>query len=201
MTRILCTYASFDYPLELGHIEKFVTDTILRHAPLGHHSEVAWALWLSISLGLTLNKNVAQALSKMENSICVLLTLHLASEGFIPTGLNTKDWESKMNSSSLRDRSWLLAYEADFKGWLKVNPPGFVSSDPYFSYLRTRNVSFYEHEARTIPVSIKDVSQESVASEAGRIDTNILSMMSTGTWPEDNEFEYFDSDEHFDSES
>ena len=39
---------------------------------------------------------------------------------------------------------WLLAYEADLKGWLNGIPRNFVDNDSYFNILKSKKISFYD---------------------------------------------------------
>jgi len=58
-----------------------------------------------------------------------------------------------MNGDSLTDEMWLLAYEANFKGWLP-SPNNHVDSHPFFSVLKRKKVFFYD-EGRNVPKTIK----------------------------------------------
>ena len=49
-----------------------------------------------------------------------------------------------MSSNGLRSNMWLLAYEADLKGWLHGLAVGHVEGDPYFSELKGKQISFYD---------------------------------------------------------
>jgi hypothetical protein len=61
--------------------------------------------------------------------------------------LDTTMWESQMTTSGLYDEHWLLAYEANIKGWLP-NPRGkdYVKSDQNFGYLKSEGVFFYDEK-------------------------------------------------------
>ena len=52
-----------------------------------------------------------------------------------------------MNAANLYSDHWLLAYEAQQKGWLPhVHGTNYVTNDPFFSLLAAAGVSFYnEH--------------------------------------------------------
>ena len=49
-----------------------------------------------------------------------------------------------MNSAALTSSNWLLAYEAEIKGWLSTPTPSFIDSHPQFSVLKKHGVSFYD---------------------------------------------------------
>jgi hypothetical protein len=46
----------------------------------------------------------------------------------------------------LYGEEWLLAYEANFKGWLKTSTD-YVKADPNFGYLKNNRVPFYDDNA------------------------------------------------------
>jgi hypothetical protein len=148
--QILVSYNATGYPIGRERISKFVMDTIREHAPTGHHGEVAWALFLAKGLRLTISSDVARLLGRINSSVCALLSLDLFHRGLIPNGLDTRHWRSYMNSAGLTSNMWLLAYEADLKGWLVGSPPNYVDGHRYFSVLKRRNIYFYD-EVRNVP--------------------------------------------------
>jgi hypothetical protein len=61
---------------------------------------------------------------------------------FTPGALNKTKWTNLVNQPDvLHSEHWLLAYEANQKGWL-VTPA--VPADPIFSAMAAANVSFYD---------------------------------------------------------
>jgi hypothetical protein len=49
-----------------------------------------------------------------------------------------------MTKDGLYDEQWLLAYEANVKGWLpSVGGGDHVNADPGFSFLKNAGVEFY----------------------------------------------------------
>ena len=56
-----------------------------------------------------------------------------------------------MNAQGLVSNMWLLAYEADLKGWLQGST-AYVDAHPYFGELKKRKVSFYD-----IKRNVKDI--------------------------------------------
>jgi hypothetical protein len=52
-----------------------------------------------------------------------------------------------MRGSSLSGPEWLVAYEADVKGWLpSAEKPNHVDSSPGFSELKRAGISFYDEK-------------------------------------------------------
>lgn len=148
----LVRYFRAGFPIGLDRVTETLNQTISTFGILGHGSEVAWALWGAIELGCKIGPNAAASLSASDDSIVALLALDARSRGLIPLGLDTTRWESLLVSHELRGSSWLLAYEAACKGWLK-SPGGsdFIAKDDYFSWLRSGGVAFYE-PTRTLNV-------------------------------------------------
>ncbi len=57
-----------------------------------------------------------------------------------------------MNEGGLTSNMWLLAYEAELKGWLTGATP-YVDAHPYFSELKKRGVSFYNVNKNVTDIS------------------------------------------------
>jgi hypothetical protein len=120
---------------------------IALHAPLGHASEVAWAVWAAIWFKLELSGATALILSTQADSVVALLALHARDAGYIDAAADFSDWEAMMTQDSLYDGNWLLAYEAEIKGWLPTQ--GHVDADPNLSQLKAAGVSFYDVNVAT----------------------------------------------------
>jgi hypothetical protein len=55
-----------------------------------------------------------------------------------------------MSADALYDEHWLLAYEANVKGWLpSVSGTDHVAADPNFGFLKSRKVFFYDQSRAT----------------------------------------------------
>lgn len=119
---------------------------VLRHAPLAHGSEVVWCLWASLSFGLQLSADVAQAVAQMDDDAVALVALDADSRGLFPRGtLNPGRWAAIVASPDAAEAEhWLLAYEAQLRGWL--NAPA-VARDREFSQIAAAGVSFYDPAA------------------------------------------------------
>lgn len=144
VVEILVSYNHNKYSIDRPRISKLIADLVHKNAPLAHHAEVAWALFLAKGLKIKLARKSAQAVSTLESSTCALLALDLRRSGLIEGKLDTSLWEQSMTQDGLKSNMWLLAYEADLKGWLQDNPVNFVDSDPYFSILKKKMISFYD---------------------------------------------------------
>jgi hypothetical protein len=142
--------SSQGHTLDLSLLSETLTSIIVRHAPLGHHYEVAWGVWAALNLGIILEASAVTAISNVDNSIVAILALDAAQQGVAP-GLNTALWETRMSQSELYEEQWLLSYEANAQGWLPSAGGGdHVSSDGNFGFLKAAGVHFYTPTA-TIP--------------------------------------------------
>jgi hypothetical protein len=136
-----------------GDIEEALNTILVEHAELGHSSEVAWALWACLALGIGLTTVAASAISRCDDSVVALLSLHCQSRGLVATPLNTSLWMGYMNSQALYEENWLLSYEANIKGWLPSRGRrDHVAADPNFGFLKANGVSFYD-SSRAVPVA------------------------------------------------
>lgn len=144
VVEILVSYNHNGYALGRGRIVKLIEDLIRKNTPLAHHAEVAWALFLAKALRLRISKGASKAVSGLESSVCGLLALDLDQNGLFDGALNASLWRQSMTPQGLYSHGWLLAYEADLKGWLKGSPTNFVDNDRYFNALKSKGISFYD---------------------------------------------------------
>lgn len=133
------------YPLNNEKLSGAVSTLIAQHAPLEHHSEVAWALWLAKVAGLDIKPEAARKLPKVNSGICALLALDNMQRGIIrKKGINLSPWRAHLSSEGLKGKCWLLAYEAPRKGWL--GDMEHITDDKCFSALHKRGISFYNED-------------------------------------------------------
>jgi hypothetical protein len=133
------------FDIEKSIYEECFNDLIVVHAPLGHGSEVAWAIWANILLKIPIHIETANAVSVMEDPVVALLALDAHSKGLTPSGYTFDHFATHMTTEDLYGDHWLLAYEANVKGWLpSAGPTDNVDADPCFNYLKEQGVSFYD---------------------------------------------------------
>lgn len=147
-----------------------VNMVVRQQAPRGHSSEVAWSLWAAIVFGLKLGKKEVNAVVDMGDDVCALLLLHAHSMKLVPTGTKLQKLSAYLSTRELRGRHWLLAYEAEKKGWIVPGKGGGISGDSVFEFLQKQGVEFYDVTA--IPAVPKAAIKKSKAEEpvAGRED-------------------------------
>jgi hypothetical protein len=131
--------------LNLAKIGEVFQDIIALHAPLEHGSEVAWALWGSKMLKLAIRDPIADIIGAMRDNFVALVALDLQHSGLISAATGFAEWRLLMKQAELTSENWLLAYEANVKGWLpSLSGSDFVGSDPTFGPLKAGGVSFYD---------------------------------------------------------
>jgi hypothetical protein len=151
-------------------------DTVLErilqvHAPLGHGSEVAWALWAAIWSQTPISSDVAALITSSEDAVVALLALHARSLGRISLPLDVSQWEQMMTADSIYNGNWLLAYEADVQGWLpSADRRNHIDGDPNLSQLKAAGVTFYDVGAVTSAVDPYDVIDVYGAAEPPKVD-------------------------------
>lgn len=132
-------------PPILPELEEILNKMIAQHAPLRHSSEVANAAWACLALGIPLGVDAVKAISQCDDSTVALLALDCEAHGLLSTPLNKTLWLSRMTTDDLYDEHWLLAYEANIKGWLPSASAGdHVAADPNFGLLKACGISFYD---------------------------------------------------------
>lgn len=151
IARLLSTYARVGYPLNRTRLARFVNAVIEDHAPLGHHSEVAWCLWMCKDLGLSLNHSNVDRISEMHSSVCALLLLDLSHAGSLPKAPKMSYWQTFETPDALHGELWLLSYEAGMRGWGGFSD-AHIRADPHFEILRFANTHFYDVAASVTPM-------------------------------------------------
>lgn len=141
----LVRYRNFNYTLDIQHIADVFNNIIRWQAPLGHGSEVAWALWGLIVLNTSTDDVCATVAAKMNDSIVAILLLDAKAKGLVSASVNFDNLKSYMNTDELYGAQWLLAYEANIKNWLpSLTGSDHVQGDPCFSFLKSNGVYFYD---------------------------------------------------------
>lgn len=142
-------------PLDKVAISECLECLIEEHAPLHHGSEVVWAIWGAIVLGCHLSSTAIEKALEMPDSCVALCALHAINVGAVVGPVNLTGLQAMMHGPELFDERWLLAYEANIKGWLpNVGGVDFVAADKYFGPMKLAGVSFYEMGAK-LPVDPK----------------------------------------------
>ncbi|MCC7416637.1 MAG: RNA-directed DNA polymerase [Acidobacteria bacterium] len=121
---------------------------VLRHAPRGQGSEVAWALWAACAWKLALSVDAIKAVGAMDDDVVSLLALYAESQGlFAAGGIDKTRWSALASDvRALESEHWLLAYEANRQGWL---PAPAVAAEPEFAAMHAAGVSFFDGAACT----------------------------------------------------
>jgi hypothetical protein len=148
VVHLLALYNSKGFPVNKERIAKFIADTIARCGPSAAHFEITWTLFLAKMLRIVLPAATVMPVTKLESSVCALVLLDLRQMGLVDGAIDVSLWTQAMTTKGLETNMWLVAYEADLKGWLAAPDPNFVHDHPYFTELRKRNVSFYDKERR-----------------------------------------------------
>lgn len=144
----LVRYRDRGYSLDLDHIAEVFNKVIKKHARLGHGSEVAWALWGLIVLGISVSDDNATEATTMNDSIVAILMLDAKAKGLVSSSVDFNHFQSYMTTSDLYGEQWLLAYEANVKNWLpSVTKSDHVDKDKCFAFLKGRGVYFYDDTA------------------------------------------------------
>ena len=156
----------------LGQMEEIANDLIQGHSNLKHSSEVANALWACLALQLQIGEKAVDAVSLCDDRIVALLALDCEQHGLLSKALDKSLWNSFMTAEALYDEHWLLAYEANYKGWLpSVDAADHVAADPNFGFLKSQNVSFYDQSRAaavgTAPIPLPSIP--TIATFAGSI--------------------------------
>lgn len=133
------------FPLNMDKLSNVVSSFIVQHAPLEHHSEVAWALWLTKMFRLRISSDdMGKVLPAVQSSVCALLAIDCVESRLIKP-MDPEPWEKRLKEEELTGRYWLLAYEAPMHDWLGSDTT-HIENCGFFSKLLENNVSFYDEE-------------------------------------------------------
>lgn len=146
-------YRRLGRSLDLTRIGLALSEIVVGHGRQGHGSEVAWAIWVHISLGINIVEREALVIQAMEDSVVALLALDARRRGLFEHGISIDLWQGLMRPEGLYGSSWMLVYEAANKGWLRGE---FLSDNPDYGYMSNRGVEFYRilNESDTIDESL-----------------------------------------------
>ena len=125
IARFFSTYSKLGYPLNKTRLSRLLNSLIAEHAPLDHHSEVAWCLWMCKELLLPLSGDNVDLVASMDSSVCALILLDLASSGSLPKVPPAARWKAYESTAALWEEQWLLSYEAGVRGWGGMTLPRF----------------------------------------------------------------------------
>jgi hypothetical protein len=160
-------YENKGFAINKIELQETLEFLIAEHAPMGHTSEVSYAVFGMILFGLAFSTNTVNILAAIENPFIALLTLDAQRQGLIPSAYTFSLWQSLMTVAELKTSNWLLAYEALVKGWLpSATGTDYVSADDGFKYLKSKNVYFYDTAAiaayspETKYWALKDITPE-----------------------------------------
>ena len=127
---------------------------IRMHAPLGHGSEVAWALWLAIVLEVSLPATVLNVVTQLVDPFVPVLALWAEECGLIAEGrLDKARWKQIAADEGLERSHWLLAYEGATRGWLGGDAGRKVAEHKVFGWLSEKDVTFFDGRASVLDLN------------------------------------------------
>jgi hypothetical protein len=125
---------------------KYVIDGVIANAsPLGHSSDVCWALWAAIVFKIKISRAAASALELFRDSAVGCLAMEIKRRGLVRKTKFDLSWIRSHCSmqTGLYEDQWLAVYEAERSGWSKTS---LFSKDPCFGYLRAQDVRFFHED-------------------------------------------------------
>lgn len=163
-------------PLDKARITESLQQLIEDNAPMRHGSEVVWALWGAICLECPLDASTVQTALVAADPCVALVALHAISKGLVTGTVDVTALEALMVASELSEENWLLAYEANVKGWLPSwGGVDFVSSHKEFGAMKAAGVCFYDDSA-TFSVIVRPAAPQQTQdadSEFGEADDDL----------------------------
>lgn len=144
IARILINQRYANAKLSLSRIVNRFSELVLKNFERENHYEVIWLLFAIRGLKRPLSlKLICDAIEDTPSSTIALLLLDMQSQGILLSQLPKQTWEMRVTEERVKsDWSWLVAYEAIRRGWLR-DPKG-VLGKPFFAALNSRNIRFYD---------------------------------------------------------
>jgi hypothetical protein len=135
------------YSLSKSKIQSTIEDIVDRYTSVRGGSEVAWALWMGIALGIDLSKATMTAVAQTKDPVVPVLALHADAEGLTPSDFDGSAWTHLMSQDQVYGENWLIAYEANVQGWMS-HGDDHVSSTDGFRFLKENDIHFYNTDAK-----------------------------------------------------
>jgi hypothetical protein len=151
VARILSTYNHVGYMINRIRLARMINAVIQDHAPLGHHSEVSWGLWMCKDLGIKLSDANIDLVSEMHSSVCALILLDLYTSGKLSKTPKFTYWKHVEISAELHGDLWLLSYEAGMRGWAGFSDAHIIA-DQHFALVKAKDIHFYDTSASLSPI-------------------------------------------------
>ncbi len=133
-------------------LKSFCFEVILRHAEKKHDYEMTWALWLLNEFNIQPIKDIFEIVFESKCSFACIIALDLLSRN---NRIRTFDYSSLTSSlitENLNNRSWLLVYEAVYKGWVPGVLPAVITDHFYFDLIKSKNIHFYDSSRSLEPL-------------------------------------------------
>lgn len=160
ISKILISYKSFGYPLNLEHIK----EAFLKIAKKGINNnfgyEVCWTFWVLSQLKITINEEIT-GLSNVNDTLAILTILTAREKGIYSAKIDTTHWDNIITHDNLYDSSWMLNYESEKREWLtNQNGLSIIEDDQYFNKLSKCNVSFLNIDSTINPMAENELHDE-----------------------------------------
>lgn len=143
--KILLSYKYYLNKKRKEKIEIVLNQIIEEHSILNHSFEVSWALWFYKSFRIKCNRDFLSLVLQSSDNISKLICLDIINSklfyGRKPALSNLKN---SLNSNSLFNEDWLIAYEAYRKKWLNFGTKKILDLNEFFEILDYYDVSFYD---------------------------------------------------------
>lgn len=150
--KILLSYEYYLNKKRKAKIEIVLNQIIKEHSILNHSFEVSWALWCYKSFRIKCHRDFLALVLESSDNISKLIALDIINsklfKGRKPALANLT---KSLNSTSLFNEDWLIAYEAYRKGWLNFGTRKILDLNEFFHILNYYDVVFYDSSKQISP--------------------------------------------------
>ncbi|WP_418501802.1 hypothetical protein [Flagellimonas sp.] len=143
--KIIFSYEYYLSKKRKDKIEIVLNQIIEEHSILNHSFEVSWALWFYKSFRIKCHRYYLTLVLASNDSISKLICLDLVnSKLFKGRKPALADLTTSLNSNSVFNEDWLIAYEAFRKKWLNFKTRDIFDKNEFFEILNYYDVTFYD---------------------------------------------------------
>ena len=160
IAKILVSYKSYGYNLNLDKIKISLFKILQQGVNNNFGFEITWVLWILSQLEIQITEQVLE-LPSLTDPLAIISFFIAKDNNLYTPELDIRAWNNLLVQGSLYDEAWLLAYEAESRGWLN-NQEGIklIDLDPYFRQLHSLGVSFLNLDRVIIPIDENELIEE-----------------------------------------
>jgi hypothetical protein len=168
IARILVSYKTL---VNKKRIKEFAFGLIKRHCIKNHDYELTWALWLLKQFRITVTKDIFELVFQTTSVTAIIIGLDLWQKE--RANVNLDSVVEKISPDNLVTQFWLLSYESLINGWVPNYSSDLLATNPFFSILKEKSVSFYDSNRSLQPISFERKVSKTLFTKVNAIEKSM----------------------------